>query len=70
MHDDHSVCFAFFYCVSCLIFSAAYLLQVGAQVVLLKRISHQRQLVNGLRGRVLGFTNGMQMPIVKFSNGE
>jgi ATP-dependent DNA helicase PIF1 len=43
---------------------------VGAQVVLLKRISHQRQLVNGLRGFVVGFTSGMRMPVVKFSNGE
>ncbi len=47
-------------------------LKKGAQVMLLTNMSHERGLVNGARGIVIGFQGeeGTMIPIVKFNTGD
>uniref|UniRef100_A0A6B2L2G7 ATP-dependent DNA helicase n=1 Tax=Arcella intermedia TaxID=1963864 RepID=A0A6B2L2G7_9EUKA len=48
-------------------------LKIGAQVILLKNISQEKELVNGARGTIINFVNdektGLDVPLVKFING-
>jgi ATP-dependent DNA helicase PIF1 len=43
-------------------------LKIGAQVMLIKSFPRS-QLVNGCRGKVVGFTDGEKYPVVQFVNG-
>lgn len=44
-------------------------LRVGAQVILLKNLDFERELVNGSLGVVVGF-GSRHLPVVRFRNGE